>query len=385
MISHSLNDTILTQYPNLGRLLQTIDSIESYEMVEPLSKITSLSKNKILILENTIPCLIEAGLFNHETLNALIDILTTKSPPIHSETVIESTNVNLNQNSLRKVKLSNHFTFFMKNDSSILGYGNQGYIYEGYDKETSLDEPAFIIKEYYSDYEKSKIALKEVKYNKLLGRHAFHYSHEDTNFMLTSWLPEKDLSNYRNKIISYSFERRLCWLNSMLCDLNTLHLNFRVHGDLKLSNMILDTAKDTLKLIDFGCAHKPGGLWKNHYSITGDNEKSLFSPDTRIVCETIAILFPELFELNNNIYQARENLNQDLGCLQQGIANLYQALNFIPVNKRCTIKDALDFTSQLLSKMNSLTSEVLNTIESNTINRDRITFEDAIHGRTTCR
>lgn len=393
----------LSAQPNLNDLVLLKDLLEKFKNVsydmdnKTLSKIISLSKSKIIILEKIIPLLIEANLLNQKTLNDFIDILTTQLPKINSETVIEDTNDDHNENNIRKLKLSNDFTFFMKKDnSSIAGSGGQGYVHKGYDKEVNMNEPVFSVKHFfYHSMDKnlnkfqvtSKMARKEVKYNKLLGRDAFHYFHENKNCMIAPWASGKDLSNYRNDITSYPFERRLHWLKSMLCDLNTLHSNFRIHGDLKPENMILDTAKNTLKLIDFGSSHR-AGLWKAHYSLVSyidNNTKSLFSPDIRVVCQIITILYPELFERKNHVYQPRVSTNQVKDYVQQVIINLFESLNYKDANKRCTIKDALEFISQILSQFNLLNTELLKTLEINTINRDQITFEDAIHGRTSTR
>ena len=74
--------------------------------------------------------------------------------------------------------------------------------------------------------------------------------------MVTLWNNGLDIKAMLAKgyITKANVARRLKWLATGLCDLNSLHSNYRLHADIKCENFIVNTASDVMKLIDFGCA-----------------------------------------------------------------------------------------------------------------------------------
>jgi hypothetical protein len=260
----------------------------------------------------------------------------------------------------------------------------------------SADEaqPTYALKKFLANDIVSEEAKRETIYQQLLGHDSFYFKRNDKWYCLMTWKKGDSLASYKKeKIGEFKMETRLRWLISGLTDLNALHADYILHGDIKELNFILDTTAEVMRLTDFDTT---GPLFK---ATDGGTTKYLppdftirksFSSDIYAMSLVAANIFPELYTLNLvenvSLYKDRliatKNMNENPTFLEKGIIRLIDSMNDLNEEKRCTAKDALKYCQLLLEKNHELDDEVINQIAMQTIDHIELTEEDVLHQST---
>lgn len=272
--SELLLSTVFTQILagnfTLSEILKEFNASHCVIDGEELLQVLSLSPSNMSRLAYIVQDLNAANLLDRHTLNKAIQVITTKLPEVNSA-IVEETSRKDTQQKRSKVTLNTNFSFYVDdNESDDCMRGGFGVVKKGYQEEKAVknENPVVAIKQIYipndlkPGYEDDcQMAKREVKYNLLLNRQAFYYSRciENNNsrvvqqFIVAEWKSKMPLNDYESTVLKkYTIEKRLRWVISVLTELNVLHGKYRVHGDIKPSNVMLDVDKDILNFIDFG-------------------------------------------------------------------------------------------------------------------------------------
>lgn len=209
-----------------------------------------------------------------------------------------------------------------------------------------------------------QFVINEAAYSQLLGREAVAYIRQKRFGCVSEWQSGKTLSEYtNNELIDIQIDHRLSCFYALCEELNRLHCHFRLHTDLKDSNVVLDLEKLRMKLIDFGDVEKQGRTrffdsLRNFYSwhdptyIRGRSEY-LFSHEIYSLGLILSKLFPDLFDVK--LIHRYETMSvrinkEEMQCspMEVAIIELYKALTNPDANSRPTTLHVLEFCNEIL-------------------------------------
>lgn len=200
-----------------------------------------------------------------------------------------------------------------------------------------------------------------------------------------NWIKEKSLHEFDdNDLTSLPFFVRVASLVTLLIEMNTLHKNYYVHGDIKPGNLIFDPANHTLKLIDFGTSHKAESLKRYGFSEgfleLNKNCVNNFCDDMYALGMTLKFIFPELDSINNFLDDEALSTNNKL--LIKAIDHFKKFLLISP-EKRCTSEEALTFCQEISRayEHQELNEACLETFEKQILDNPNLPFESIIRGR----
>lgn len=237
----------------------------------------------------------------------------------------------------------------------------------------------------------TKEMKREAKYYNMLNQPAYYFLKNNKPRLMTGWLQGKTVHQFSaSELKTIPIENRLQWLACGLSDLNKLHSHFRVHGDVSENNFMVNPQDNTMRLFDFGTAHKMGsstGALTNTVLYSDPSEgASDFLKDVYAVGVLCAKLFPELYSVTSAADgKAKvEVIKDNLLPADKAIVNLVDSLTSLDRNKRPTSEDALNFCKQILEfkdNLGDLTEKKVKEISDSTINRTNFTSEDVFRGR----
>ena len=289
---------------------------------------------------------------------------------------------------------TNKFHLFAehKDDKKYLS-GGFGKVKKCYDAETD-GSVIFALKKFDSATVSDQLseAKREVKYNQLLKHNAFYFQHKKNVYVATDWFSEKSLDafiNNKKEITEQPVRNRLLWVISGLSDLNVLHSRYRLHGDIKPSNFVVNRQNNSMKLIDFGSAHK--ACSNKSYACTpyflDDTLTYNYSYDMYLMGVVIAYIFPELFNISEETIKDHKKrvkvemiFKDGIQPVEHAIQSLVQSVIQPEKDMRPTCDDALKYCWLLSNNFAKLDERLLSKISSLTINRSTLTEEDILHG-----
>jgi serine/threonine protein kinase len=206
-------------------------------------------------------------------------------------------------------------------------------------------------------------AKHEARFNRIMGRKCCLFQFEGKPSLVTDWQNGVSLKELldKNRIDDYPFEQRLAWLITLLQDLDKMHEYFFVHNDIQTKNVIVDTEKSTMRLIDFGISHR-------EKIKDGDYDIAI----SRDLCDLAQVIIRSLF---------RKELSDSSVIYREAMEGLIHAL--VPLHERamqCTSRQALNFCRMLLKEHKDLSAEKLKSIQAQTIDRSDLQVEDVLRG-----
>ncbi|TAK76383.1 MAG: protein kinase family protein, partial [Gammaproteobacteria bacterium] len=342
---------------SISGLLIQLDKAHITICKKDLKMLFSLSPTNIERLDSLMIGLTNHKLLNLETFQQALSRITFKLPSVEQSTIVKEP---------RKITLNTKIHFFMR-ASIDKEEGSFGIVKKGY---ATLDDYQAIYAIKTLKRSNANEAVREVKYHHLLGRQAFWYSHRGKARVLMEYQPEKSLDKFsKNEITAESFENRLRWIKSALEELNTLHQHYRIHGDIKPRNLIVNRKKASMKLIDFGGAHKKGSAklftWTDDYYDSPSSTGHSFYDDMNAMGKIVLEIFPELNRKSPTLHE-------------QGIIYLMTAMTQPKHKLRCTSEDAMQFCQMLLDQFEQLNMDEVKKIKNATITRPETTVEDVL-------
>lgn len=360
-------------------LLELFDESNFSISNDRLESLFSCSYSNIQRLQGMVSRLIKNKLLDHNSFETAFQKVTTNLPA-----VLES---NVSKNSRKQTKaprseftLDNNNVFFIEHNKQCES-GGFAKVKKGY-KTPDSTEPVYGIKKLReSDPIKAQNeAIREVKFHRLLGRQAFYFSRSGTTSIVAEWQRGKSANQYSSsELLQVSIENRLRCLSSGLADLNILHQSYRIHGDVKELNFVLDLNNTSMKLIDFGTSHKKGSSksfgWTSAYSDPheyGDH----FGKDLYAMGFVTMYLFPEIYKVSfQNGRISTDVIKTNFTIVEQAIVNLVNSMMNSDVNSRCTSEEAHHYCNELITHFNQMDAERLGTIANTTISRVAPTVE----------
>lgn len=369
--------------------------------IQPKDKILigKLTARNIARLQKVAANLSRQGNLNSESFSYALSKVGGKNPSVQPSKLTKSTETP----GMYRV---NDMSFFLS--SKPLSAGGQAIVHAGYVSPEAVTPtiPAYCVKTFSGNKVEFnlKTVTSETKYLQLMGRRAAIIQAEDSLSLVTEWQPGEDILELSKiKFESLTFAQRLKWLASGLADLNKLHHHFRMHGDIKVTNFIIDTTTDSMKLIDMGGAQKINSpkLKVSSLGFMDPNEgkPKKMASDMYAMGKVMAFLFPELYKCEKirtafvytEPHEERKTANIEIAqFIQLKIANLtpiesaviqlVNAMMDAAAENRCTSEQALQFCSGLLEKMvgNEIDPASLAELLDATINRKDFTVEDAL-------
>jgi ankyrin repeat protein len=375
---------------------------------EDIQTIVKLSRHNIARLKTIMSRLNKSGLLNPDTVSIALQRITKKNPAAHDVKITKK----VKQVPRNEYNLNNGLTFFLDSGSSKQKdlAGGQATINKGY-RTADIPEHGLCVKRFYGcegNQVRIASAKRETAVIKLLGRNADWYMNKKGPVVVTPWNNGIDVAKIiKHDLLKQStFANRLQWLVSGLNDLNILHLNYRLHGDIKCENFVVNLNENVMKLIDFGATQKVDS--KKEYVFTlAYLDPNCFKPktlaaDMYAMSIFIAAIFPELFNIETKpttqvITNAGEATKAavvpkphitkkkvaDITPIEHAIMNLYDALQEVNPENRCTSEQALQYCQNILAKLTpegDIHPDELQNITDATINRSSFTVEDAMRG-----
>lgn len=379
VISIKSNRTICGE--DIFDLFELFDKSNFDVSKERLAFLFTWSDANIQRLHTMVSNLIETNLLTPQSFEQAVKRVAEKLPTIPESSMLKNSK-KITRLPRSEMILDNKTRFFTEH-SNHYESGGFGTVKKGFNS-PDLDKPVYGIKKLNeSGLIKAKQgAIREVKYHRLLGRQAFYFSKNRVT-IVSEWQREKGLHHFNaSELLQESFLKRLQCLSSGLSDLNTLHLHYRVHGDVKCQNFILDLKSTTMKLIDFGTSHKRGSSksfgWTTEYGDPhsfGDH----FCKDLYAMGIITMHLFPEIYTVTFDKGKANITVNKSNFTIEeQTIVNLVNAMMHPDRRIRCTSEDALTFCNEIINHFNDLNTSVLEKISNSTINRSNTTVEDVL-------
>jgi len=353
----------------------------------------SLSKHNSQRLDELVSRLAINKALNSLSFEKALQKVTLKLPEVEKSIAIKKRRKETGA-IMSEFSVGSKMHFFLEH-SNPLKYdrGGFGAIKKGYDKLDAV-VPSYSIKKLLEpDMLKSqKQAIREVKYHRLLGREAFYYiSDKGKANIVAEWQHEKGLHLFTAEEMKQApVEKRLQCVKSGLVDMNKLHLKYRVHGDIKCQNFILDLKNGSMELIDFGASRKKGS--NKHFAGTlayrdHTSARNFFYDswdDMYAMGIVTAYLFPELYAVTFDFSNDKSNVeiikNENLTNIEQAILIFVNKMMNADRRLRCTSESALDLCEELIRTEGRLDEQELQKIMGSTINRFSMTIEDAMRG-----
>lgn len=372
-------------------------------------KVTELSAHNFERLQKLTTNLENIGKLTSDTFALALQRVTASIPSVpqskNNKQAVADGHVN---------KLDDNTTFFMKRGASRNhnDSGGQAKINIGYTA-SDAKTPSISVKRLClapDEYQqpKDKVANREVKIQRLLGRRANWYPTKKGPAVAGEWQTGESLEDFKGDFSSYTYSRRLKWLTSALTELNKLHANFRLHGDIKPGNIIVDVAQDKLKFIDFATTQKVNStkdfVASPMYVDMKEGKPKKLASDMFAMGYIVARLFPELFTFSVNRqlaamqrggmtmlavvarppYVLDKNITDNVTNKEQAIYALVDAMMEECAELRCTSQQALQFcenaAAHLVINGETLTVNNLKSLLDTTINGNSYVTEDALRG-----
>jgi len=324
---------------------------------EQYRRVSTMSKADVPRLHHLVTNLIAYKQLDGDSFLKALELVTNRLPPVEAVTLIKKSR---KRTGLARSELiiDRHLLLFSGHGKPC-EKGSYGKVKELYD---SIDAkiPAYGVKKLkeINPFRATQEASREVKYNRFLGRKAYFFWRNGRAHVVAEWQHEKAIHLFnKHELMRVSIEQRLKCLSSGLADLNRLHEHYRVHNDVKCHNFVLDLERASMKLIDFGAAHKSGSEKPFAYTPAYQDpagEGEGFSQDMYGMGFVTMSLFPELYTVTVEP-ETHVTINKKLFTHQEeAILYLVDSMTHGNSSLSCTSKAALSYCDQLLKQLHNL-------------------------------
>lgn len=293
----------------------------------------------------------DVDLFNH-----YLSIIQYKLEDVKPSTIVA------NNRELRKeLILDNCISFFTQQDENVEdNQGSFGIVKKGY-ASADGNNILFAIKHLKSsklEVHAKKEAKREVKRQRLLGRNAFYFLNSNDSYTIVSdWQSDKSIDKFGSiELRNATYEDRLHCMSSILNELNILHENYQVHGDIKAENCVMSLDNRSMNLIDFGTSrkiginqHKNGGIyaWTPCY-LDGRGTFFNYCDDIYALGLVFAQLFPELYRISLSSTPKVIQKSFEHQKIEKSITTLINNMISNDRKTRCSAKAALEICTRLI-------------------------------------
>lgn len=222
-----------------------------------------------------------------------------------------------------------------------------------------------------------RLAMHEVKYAQHLGRTGFVFERKRRFRVVLDWMDGIPLSDVDTEVIKAApIETLLKCLRHLFGQVLNLHGIYRLVGDMKPDNCILNLATQQLWIIDLEGAHKVGSK-KDYprtpvYADLQEGSLHFFASDVYLLGHVVCRLFPWVDSVNEFTGAANDRMRLI------GIACLVDAMFDANPKKRCTVYHADQLCELLLKPVDVLDSELLEYYLGETINCQKMRVEDVM-------
>lgn len=361
--------------------LEQVVSLEYFHAIKKITKhmnlmksdfhaLFELSENNLLRLKEMICNLLDAGLLTQESYKKALDLIKIKPPKILLSSLNKKSR-KINDISHSQFSISNSAcTFFIEHsDKKEYPQGSAGKVKKGYSINKSNNHQEYAIKIYFEDSGAEKHARKNAKYQSLLGRESWLCKRNQIYSTIYPWQKGRVLNQFsREDLMEIPLLTRFTCLINGLSQLEKLHENLFVHGDVGSHNFIMnfDSDKCLMALIDFDCAKKDIDVYSIHNDICS-------------MGETIAFMFPEL----------NKKKKREMNPLEYAIYLLNSAMNTALPSEMCINRNALIFCKDVFSMVSNdhpdlPDNNTIQEIADETILQDTISDESILRGKIRC-
>ena len=213
-------------------------------------------------------------------------------------------------------------------------------------------------------------AKREARYEQRMGREGFCFNRNGKFYLIRSWFSGKSLNTVlAERLVQIPSSIRLQCLLTALRDLQRLHSKHLIHGDVSEANCILDEAQASMRLMDFGNAHR--NPHKERYLATRQycdpyRLSTDFPDDIYAFGHIVGKLFPP------NIDRLTTLTDHAIHCLIDSMMALKR-------EQRCLVEDAIAFVEGFLKGVTD--ENELQQLCLRTLKRENNTVDAVLKGR----
>lgn len=382
--------------------LSSKHNLLNYNNISTIFHLTEKKEVYIESLSEKIHAAIKCKVLSQISFDKIIKLHEPTLPKV-TATEVTLSSKKLTQRNRSVVTVENKSIYIGENPKDAVG--GFAKIKKGYLSDSD-SEPEYCIKKFkVNDVANNvKSAKREVKGHLALGhKEAFFYLKPNKNQYHVVYTWQKGLPIYQvGNFINVSIEDRLYAISTFFFKLMELHyFHHRVHGDISVNNVIIDPKTFHMELIDCQLTRKKIGMWSNDGTRPHDTKnKPLglyedyldpkhpfrfeFAGDIFAASCVVGDMFKDLFIYDKN-HKEMKRISRPIGfgfdALEVAIFLLMDAMR-APFESRCTTKDAYDFCQKIREKQNTLTKKEVDAIAKLTLYRRKLTFDDAMLGKT---
>jgi hypothetical protein len=376
----------------LQNLLDTFDTVDFTIEEEKFTPLFTWSENNLRRLNEIVASLSLNNLLNATSFDAAVIRLLLKVPAVEKSNVTVATSVVAMRGELRReVQIQGGPRFFVAD--KMHDKGSFGEIRKAYENQHTRTI-SYVVKTIPKNEEEEEFfpeleAQREAKFHRFLGRNAFYFSEKnDVAKVVSDWQNVCALHYISiSELKRNTYATRLQCLISGLNELEKLHAHYRVHGDIKPLNCIVDLPNKAMHLIDLASTHKKGSQ-KAFAATPKYSDQTSSSEDNYSFCDDVysmgivaASLFPELFTIQeDNSKITAIPVEKQFSLIETSLVTVIDSM-LAPIREtRCTSVSALHYCQELLKHLPVLNETILQTIRSSTLAREETTVEDVFRG-----
>lgn len=209
-----------------------------------------------------------------------------------------------------------------------------------------------------------KRAKKDAKYKRIYYDTPSFFQKGNQYGVMTEWERGSILDTMGNTIQTLPVKQRLTDFKTLLIDLNILHKECRVIGNLTPANCNYNLVEKLITFISYDAARKGGSM----------------SNDMLGLVSVLNCLFKDILESDYSL-EAESSLTQLKACLKIAILNLVDTLS-LQEKRRPTVVMVIDFVDAISDKLDVLTPEVVTEITDKILKNRPCEFSDIMRGRS---